>query len=257
MKTLICKTCGKEFQVIDCRESTAKYCSNECQRKSLRGELNCECCVCGKKLHRKAYIINKNKHVTCSRECLNKLKSIIYCGKGNNQYGLKGDKNSSFKGTKLEHRNHNLIDTYLYKPEHPFANSNGRVLEYRYIVEQNYKLFNQKYFETINNKVVLKKSTQIHHINRNHNDNRKENLLPVTRSEHTMIHNMFKTIIRDTVTGKITGVLKYGELLEKPKEVNQQPSLNGNILEGSETNSRILITKDSNTDTSAVPFSKK
>lgn len=72
-----------------------------------------------------------------------------------------------------------------------------------------------------------------------------------------MIHNMFKTIIRDTVTGKITGVLKYGELLEKPKEVNQQPSLNGNILEGSETNSRILITKDSNTDTSAVPFSKK
>ena len=76
MKTLICKTCGKEFQVIDCRESTAKYCSNECQRKSLRGELNCECCVCGKKLHRKAYIINKNNIIlSCSRSsCLAELK---------------------------------------------------------------------------------------------------------------------------------------------------------------------------------------
>ena len=54
-----------------------------------------------------------------------------------------------------------------------------------------------------------------------------------------MIHNMFKTIIRDTVTGKITGVLKYGELLEKPKEVNQQPSTPLTKCEGSETNSII------------------
>ena len=49
----------------------------------------------------------------------------------------------------------------------------------------------------------------------------------------------------------IIGVLKQGELLEKPEEANQQPSLDSDILEGSETNSRVL--RDSNADTSALP----
>lgn len=53
------------------------------------------------------------------------------------------------------------------------------------------------------------------------------------------------------LTGKITGVLKQGELLEKPEVANQQPSLNSNILEGSETSSRVQM--DSNTTTSALP----
>ena len=43
-------------------------------------------------------------------------------------------------------------------------------------------------------------------------------------------------------------------MLENPEVDNQQPSLNSNILEGSETNSRILTSKveDSNADTSAL-----
>ena len=49
----------------------------------------------------------------------------------------------------------------------------------------------------------------------------------------------------------LIGVLKQGELLERPEEVNQQPSLGSDILEGSETNSRVL--RDSNADTSALP----
>lgn len=49
----------------------------------------------------------------------------------------------------------------------------------------------------------------------------------------------------------LIGVLKQGELLERPEEVNQQPSLGSDALEGSETNSRVL--RDSNADTSALP----
>lgn len=49
----------------------------------------------------------------------------------------------------------------------------------------------------------------------------------------------------------LIGVLKQGELLERPEEVNQQPSLGSDTLEGSETNSRVL--RDSNADTSALP----
>nr|DAO24089.1 MAG TPA: hypothetical protein [Caudoviricetes sp.] len=40
-------------------------------------------------------------------------------------------------------------------------------------------------------------------------------------------------------------------MLERPEEVNQQPSLGSDTFEGSETNSRVL--RDSNADTSALP----
>lgn len=253
MITIICKSCGKEFQVWDSRKDSAKYCSTQCQHKSLLGKPNCKCEICGKPLHRKPYELLKNKHVTCSRECLNKLKSIIYSGEGNHQWGLKGDLNSSFKGTEILNKNNNITDVLVYVPNHPRADKRGRVTKHRLIVEENYKQFDYKYFEEVNGQIVLKRTTQIHHINFNHNDNRIENLMPVTRAEHRIIHNMNMTFTRDKITGRITGVLKQGELLEKPEEVNQQPSLYGDILEGSETNGRVL--RDSNANTSALPKS--
>lgn len=255
MITKICTICGKEFQVIPRRKHTAKYCSKKCADKSHEGSLNCTCEFCGKKFHRKQSHINKTKHITCSKECCYKLRSLLYSGESNHQYGLKGNLNASFKGEKIQKRNHNNVDIRVYIPSHPYADRNGRVTEHRLIVEQNYKLFDRKYFEEINGTTVLKKSSQVHHINFDHNDNRIENLMPVTRSEHTIIHNLFSMIIRDKETGKITGVIKQGELLEKPEEVNQQPSLSGDTFEGSETNSRVL--RDSNADTSSLPQSNE
>lgn len=249
MITKICKQCGKEFDVPDYRKS-AKYCSEECKHKALRGDFNCVCEVCGKEFHLKPYSVKKNKHHTCSRECLNKLKSILYKGEGNHQYGLKGDKNASFKGEVILRKNNGLIERMVYKPEHPNADSNGRIKEHRLIVEQHYEMFDQKYFDVINGEHYLKKSIDVHHVNFNHNDNRIENLMPLTRSEHTKLHNESEVITRDS-KGKIIGVLKQGELLERPEEVNQQPSLDSDILEGSETNSRVL--RDGNADTSALP----
>lgn len=246
----ICKTCGKEFEVPNYRVN-AKYCCKECADKGLHGELNCICEICGKHFHLKPSQIKKYKHHTCSKECMNKLKSILYKGEGNHQYGLIGDKNASFKGLEIPKKNNDVIDIFVYDPTHPHTNKNGRVTKHRLIVEQNYQLFDSKYFETVNGRVVLKKSSQVHHIDFNHDNNNIENLIPVTRKEHTLIHNSYKEIIRDEKTGQITGVVKRGELLEKPEEVNQQPSLNGNILEGSETSSRVLD-EDSNATTSAL-----
>lgn len=245
----ICKQCGKEFEVPDYRKD-AKYCCDECKHKALHGELNCTCEVCGKKFHLKPYAIKHSKHHTCSRECLNKLKSILYKGEGNHQYGLKGDKNASFKGEVILRKNNNLIERMVYKPDNPYADCTGRVKEHRLIVEQHYEMFNPKYFEIIDNKHYLKKSVDVHHINFNHNDNRIENLIPLTRAEHTKLHNQNEVIYRNN-KGMIIGVFKRGELLEKPEEVDQQPSLGSDTLEGSETNSRVL--RDSNADTSALP----
>lgn len=231
----VCKQCGKEFSVPDYKKD-AKFCCVECAHKALHAKPNCICEVCGKEFHLKQSAIDRNKHHTCSVECLNKLKSILYKGAGNHQYGLKGDKNASFKGNIILHRNNNLIERLVYMPDHPYADKNGRVTEHRLVVEQNYKRFDIKYFDEINGKYYLKRSTQVHHINFNHNDNRVENLIPLTRSEHTKIHNKYEIITRDD-KGKITGVLKQGELLEKPEEANQQPSYSLTTIEGSETNS--------------------
>lgn len=250
MIVLKCKTCGKEFKVIPCRKDTAKYCSKECASIGLHGDLNCKCDFCGKLFHRKPQWKSKNKNQFCSRECSNQWKKINFCGANNHQFGLKGNLNSSYKGKEIEKNNNGFLDVRVYAPNHPFKDKDSRVLKHRLIVEENHIKFNPKYFIKIDNQYYLKKTTEIHHINFNHNDNRIENLIPLTKSEHRAVHNLNCVLIRDN-KGKITGVLKQGELLEKPEEVDQQPSLNSDILEGSETNNRVL--RDSNVDTSALP----
>ena len=247
----ICLNCGKEFEIPHWRENAAKYCSPECQHEAHKKAPNCVCEICGKEFHLKPSRLRKSKHHCCSVECLNKLKSILYSGEGNHQYGLKGELNASFKGDEILKKNNSLIEIRVYDPTHPYCDKDGRVLKHRLIVEEHYKLFDSKYFETVNGRVVLKKSSHVHHLNENHNDNRIENLIPVTRSEHRVIHNLGIKIIRDPANGKITGVFKQGELLENPEVGNQQPSLSGNTLEGSETSSRVQL--DSNTTTSALP----
>lgn len=247
----ICLICGKEFEVPHWRKN-AKYCSPECRQEGLKGELNCTCEVCGKNFHLKPYQLNKNKHHCCSRECLNILKQTLYSGEGNHQYGLKGELNASFKGSEISKTNNGVIDIFVYAPTHPHANKDGRVTKHRLIVEKNYKMFDYKYFEEINRRIVLKRSSQVHHIDGNHNNNDITNLIPVTRAEHRKIHNNELEFIRDFATGRITGVIKQGELLEKPEVANQQPSLGGNVLEGSETSRRVLL-KDGNSTTSALP----
>lgn len=255
MITKKCEMCGKEFQVIPCRKDTAKYCSKECANKGLVGDLNCKCEICGKLFHRKPSRIKNCKHVACSKECLNKLKSVLYSGNGNHQYGLKGELNASFKGFITKKKNNNLIDIFVYDPTHPYCNRNGRVKLHRLLVEQNYYNFDSKYFENINNRIVLKKNIDVHHLNFNHDDNRIENLVPLTRKEHTVLHNADRVIMRNNLNGRIIGVLKQGELLESPEVDNQQPSLSSNTFEGSTTNNRVQIDKamDSNIDTSALP----
>lgn len=249
-----CLICDEDFEVPNWRKNSAKYCSKECQNKSLKGELNCECKICKKKFHLKQYRISNKTGNCCSRICLKEYKKELMTGKRNHQYGLKGSLNSSFIGNEIIKTNNSITDIYVYVPDHPYANRNGRVVKHRLIVEENYKLFNESYFENINNKIVLKKTSQVHHIDFDHNNNSITNLIPVTRSEHSKIHNESSIIVRDTKTGKITGVFKQGELLEKPEAANQQPSLSSNTLEGSTTNVRVQTdnAEDGNNDTSAL-----
>ena len=65
----------------------------------------------------------------------------------------------------------------LLKPDHPFHDNSGYVLEHRLIYEEYHKC-------------CLLPWIDIHHINHNPQDNRIENLQPMTRPEHSRYHNL-------------------------------------------------------------------
>lgn len=213
-----CKVCGKEFEYPHWREGKASYCSIKCQNMSLRAKNNVKCEVCGKEFHLKPYAIKKRKvkKFFCSYKCLAEYKRVAFRGENNHQYGLKGDKNASFKGNEITRKNNRNIDVRVYMPQHPFCDKNGRVVKHRLVVEENHFLFDEKYFDKINGFVVLKKEYNVHHKDGNHSNNDISNLQILTRSEHTSIHNKGRIIIRDKL-GRITAVVKQGELLGNHK----------------------------------------
>lgn len=143
----------------------------------------------------------------CSRECLAEDKKEKFKGENNHQFGLKGSLNSSFKGEETTKCNHSNIDIYVYKPKHPLANSNGRVLKHRLIVEENYKLFEDYFFDVQGGVPFLKKGYDVHHKDGDHSNNLIENLEILTRSQHTSHHNKQKTIVRDQ-KGRILKLVK-------------------------------------------------
>jgi hypothetical protein len=63
----------------------------------------------------------------------------------------------------------------VLKPEHPYCDSQGYVLEHRLVME--------KYLGR-----YLTKEENIHHINENRKDNRIENLQIVSNKEHRILH---------------------------------------------------------------------
>lgn len=144
---------------------------------------NCECPICHKKFHLKPSQAKRFKTHCCSRECNKKFRSIYMSGTGNHQYGLKGDKNSSWKSD-------SKISRYGYRQirvlDHPYRDSNDFVLEHRLVAEE--YLLNDDNSIVINGKRYLKKEYVVHHINHNRLDNRPENLAVMFKSEHSKLH---------------------------------------------------------------------
>lgn len=162
---------------------------------------------------------------TCSKECMGKMRSKVFVGELNPNYNNTKDR--------VLYTNNGKQYYYCIRHNHPYKGYLDYVPEHRLIVEEHYNLFDKN---GLNNDI--------------------NNLIPLTRSEHTSIHNNEKTIIRD-VDGRIkTVVFKQGELLETHNDNdNQQPSISSNAFKGSTTNSRVQTdnAEDSNADTSALP----
>jgi hypothetical protein len=253
-----CAECGKEEEILPSRAKKYLCCSVEClgkfNSKRFSQKISCICPICNNSFELKPYSFNRVKSTPCcSKECASKLKEETYSGENNHQYGLKGPLNSSFKGLELKRKNVHLEDVWVYCPDRPYSNKDGRVTKHRLLVHENYELFDQRYFKMVDGFMTLKENINVHHIDLNHSNNVIENLIPLTDSQHTTLHNILRVLAEDTIL-KMIGVIKQGELLETPEADNQQPSLSSNTFEGSETNSRVLTDNsvDSNTNTSAL-----
>lgn len=172
---LVCKQCGKEYEVPHWRKETSKFCSRECQRIHLTAKPNVICAICGKPFHLKQSHIDRYKAklgFCCSRDCNREQMRIRMSGDGNHQYGLRGHLNASFKQGIRTRKNNNITEMMYYVGDwYKKKNENGRITYHRYLVELNHDLFCSDYFENIDDWFYLKEFYQVHHIDGDHSNN--------------------------------------------------------------------------------------
>jgi hypothetical protein len=71
---------------------------------------------------------------------------------------------------------------YVYKPEHPYCNSEGYIREHRLFLEQ---YLSKKY----NREIYILPYFDVHNIDFNKNNNDPQNLMYIHRREHSALHN--------------------------------------------------------------------
>ena len=181
-----CDWCGKEFYIAPFRlKAKTICCSRECAASLAKeNRNNCICPVCGKRFHSKSSHIAKTGHkVCCSKECGVKYRSEWFSGEGNHQYGLKGDKNSSWKSDRRISRFGYVLIRSL---DHPFRDCDDFMFEHRLVAEK-YLLTDENSVK-IDGKRYLSKDYVVHHKDHNRQNNNVENLVVLRKEDHVELH---------------------------------------------------------------------
>lgn len=165
--------------------------------------LNCVCGVCGKRFHKKPSHAKKCKNHYCSMKCHYEGKKTYMSGAGNHQYGLKGDKNGTWKADRKLSR-YGYIQVRVL--DHPFRDKADFVFEHRLVAE--------KYLLTDENSVVvdgkryLSPDYVVHHKNFDRTDNRVSNLAVMTKAEHQRFHSNLNNNSQDEKSGRFVSTFR-------------------------------------------------
>ena len=224
---LNCVICSKEFVRFGKQAKIAKCCSFECLGKLNKAVNNCNCLQCKKDFHKKLSQRRTKHGDFCSTVCYGAWKSI----------NLRGVNNANFRNVMYDTEGSRIV----------WSDTLGRM-----------KMHHAVSFEYLNIS-KLPKGFCVHHRDCNHQNNTIENLVLLNASDHRWLHTQYgnatlwafynnkvkledlinwsndkqrakKLLQLNIIEQKLTGVFKLDELLEKPEEVNQQPSLELNTL---------------------------
>lgn len=130
-----------------------------------------KCKVCNKQFYCKHCHIGKKKY--CSPKCrVKSMRGYIPWNKGKKYPQFSRENSSKWKGGKRFNRGY----IQIYKPEHPFS-CYGYVLEHRLVIEKQIGRY-------------LNPFEHCHHLNKNKDDNRPENLMTfISNSTHRRFEN--------------------------------------------------------------------
>lgn len=233
----ICKNCGKEFSVPPSRKKTAQFCSTKCKNEMGgwgKKKIEATCQYCGKTFRIWEAWIKKGGGKYCSRDCKDNSQkrddvpitaliksyengtSSIQIGKDYNipdvtvrrrlhehgvdmrtpKEGIKlaykekvGPNNANFKNDGPRYNGNGYVLVWVGK-DHPQADSRGNITEHRFVWQEVEKCF-------------LPCDWDVHHINGKRDDNRRENLLALTKSNHSRLENAIRR--GDDVTEMVDG----------------------------------------------------
>lgn len=188
-----CTNCGNDVPIFHRKRLEYKhiFCSHKCESewRKEQSDKNAECPICHKKFHLKPYVLNNGSIHCCSKECNKIWKSRKMSGEGNHQFGLKGDKNSSWKAdTRISSYGYLLVRVL----DHPFRNSDDFVFEHRLVAEK-YLLTEENSIE-INGKKYLRPEYAVHHKDFDRLNNSVDNLVVMLKGEHAKLHTKLKEL---------------------------------------------------------------
>ncbi len=195
-----CKVCPVEFLVTKNRfeKENIKYCSKLCKDKdSLLERIEIECKQCNKKFKISISYYNKGDGKFCSQLCfykyIDRKEKFICINCGREFITQKSQVNTKKPICSWECRYDKkyrigkglLWGDYvlIYLPEHPYCTKSGHIVEQRLVMEK----FLGRY---------LTPDELVHHIDENKLNNKIENLLMVSISEHNTIHNELRKLKR-------------------------------------------------------------
>jgi len=185
-----CETCGVSFSLPQCHAAKGwgRFCDKKCKKKYWETELENRkriCRVCNTKFLPRPVQIRTGKELFCSHKCQGKA------GTGENSpcFGMKMTEDQKAKRAATIERKGGYPygkDSPNYKGGH--INADG----YRCMCVKGKPIHEHRHVMQKHLGRLLDKSEIVHHINENRADNRIENLLVVTMSEHRIIHEQLK-----------------------------------------------------------------